>query len=152
MTSRTIHSAKGAGADHVIVPGLTFGGLPSTVEDDPLLDVAQPAAEMYPFAEERRLFYVALTRARRTVLLLSVDGRESPFLLELATDRHLVLEAADGKPIRSRERRRGPRLPPVVICPGCRSHRMVVREGPHGTFYGCRGFPLCKRTVKIKKR
>ena len=37
----------------------------------------------FAFAEERRLFYVAMTRARRKVLFLTVKGKESPFILEL---------------------------------------------------------------------
>lgn len=49
------------------------GGLPSKVEDDPLLALAMPAPERYPHAEERRLFYVALTRTRRSVLLLTLQ-------------------------------------------------------------------------------
>ena len=65
VTFQTVHSSKGLEADHVIIPGLSRGGFPSTKEDDPLLRLALPEGDDFPHAEERRLFYVALTRARR---------------------------------------------------------------------------------------
>lgn len=73
---------------------LTAGGFPSAIEDDPLLTLAMPAAEQFPHAEERRLFYVALTRTRRSVLLLTLTNRESPFLLELIKQRQVALTTA----------------------------------------------------------
>ena len=45
----------------------------------------------YPFAEERRLFYVALTRARRQAILIGVEGKESAFVAELLDDKRLEL-------------------------------------------------------------
>ncbi|MEB4616491.1 UvrD-helicase domain-containing protein, partial [Leucobacter sp. M11] len=80
----TVHSVKGQAADTVVLVGLTRGGFPSDREDDPVLSLVMPAAERFPHAEERRLFYVALTRARSRVILVTVAGRESPFALELA--------------------------------------------------------------------
>lgn len=57
---------KGLEADHIILPGMhTVGlGFPSRVEDDPVLQLAMPSDDAYVHAEERRLFYVAMTRAR----------------------------------------------------------------------------------------
>jgi DNA helicase-4 len=81
----TIHRSKGLEADYVIVLGLTADkyGFPSEIEDDPLLSLVLARPEDYPHAEERRLLYVALTRARHQVHLL-VDRRQpSLFALEL---------------------------------------------------------------------
>ena len=82
----TVHAAKGLEFDHVFVAGLEEGTFPSlrVVEDPEGLE------------EERRLMYVALTRARKTLLLSSVRDRmvngeiqslrPSRFLRELPAD------------------------------------------------------------------
>ena len=71
VTFRTVHGSKGLEADYIVIPGLTAGsqGFPSTITEDPVLDLAMPAPEAFPHAEQRRLFYVALTRARRAAVL-----------------------------------------------------------------------------------
>lgn len=83
----TVHAAKGREAHFVIVLDLTdrYHGFPSRVEDDPILTLVLPASEegAYPFTEERRLFYVALTRARRGVYLITDERYPSPFVTEL---------------------------------------------------------------------
>lgn len=83
---QTIHSSKGLEADHVIIPGLNRAAFPSAKEDDPLLRLALPEGDDYPNAEERRLFYVALTRAKESVLLIARSGRVSEFVTELIGD------------------------------------------------------------------
>jgi DNA helicase IV len=72
----------------VIVTGLTADryGFPSEIEDDPLLDLVLAKPDSFPNAEERRLLYVALTRARHQVHLLADRARPSPFALELLRD------------------------------------------------------------------
>jgi len=81
---RTVHRSKGLEADFVVVLDVTAGryGFPSEVADDSVLSLVLAEAETHPNAEERRLFYVALTRARVGVYLLT-DNPQSSFLNEL---------------------------------------------------------------------
>jgi len=81
----TVHAAKGREADYVIVLDLKDDrwGFPSLVEDDPILDLVLPEPESFPHAEERRLFYVALTRARQQAYLVTAPAHPSAFIDEL---------------------------------------------------------------------
>ena len=83
----TVHGAKGREADYVVVLDLTDErrGFPSRLEDDPLLDLVLPpvSGKAYPFAEERRLFYVAMTRARVGAYLVTDSVQPSTFVMEL---------------------------------------------------------------------
>lgn len=80
----SVHSAKGLEADHVILINCNQGayGFPSLIEDDPILDFVLSRSEQYPFAEERRLFYVAMTRAKKRMYILYDQQRPSPFIGE----------------------------------------------------------------------
>ena len=70
-------------------------GFPCQIEDDPVLQLAMPAPDTFPMSEERRLFYVALTRARREVRIYTDIKHPSRFLLELAEETDLVIEPID---------------------------------------------------------
>ncbi|MDQ1607084.1 MAG: helicase, partial [Microbacteriaceae bacterium] len=85
VTFRTVHGAKGLEADHIVLPSLTTGtyGFPSQINDDPVLALAMSGEDEFLHSEERRLFYVALTRARLGVTIFTVAGIESPFVVEL---------------------------------------------------------------------
>ncbi len=82
----SFHAAKGKEADYVIIMGLTTGvhGFPSLKATPPVLDALLPEEEDFNFAEERRLFYVALTRAKHKVYLLADMKDVSPFVHEIA--------------------------------------------------------------------
>ena len=71
-------------------------GFPSRIADDPVLQLAMPGGDSYEYAEERRLFYVALTRARSTATLITLTHKESPFISELVKEQRL--DAYSGLP------------------------------------------------------
>lgn len=99
----SVHSAKGLEADHVILVNCNQGayGFPSLIEDDPILDFVLSKSETYPFAEERRLFYVAMTRARMRMYVLYDQKRPSPFisefLLKVEVGSYLCPRCLEGK-------------------------------------------------------
>lgn len=83
ITYQTAHGSKGLEADYVIVVDVNIGSFPSIRENDPILDLVLGKKEPYLYAEERRLFYVALTRAKHFVYLLFDSSKESPFIEEV---------------------------------------------------------------------
>lgn len=137
VTFRTVHGAKGLEADYIVIPGMNTGtyGFPSTIADDPVIGLAMPAPESFGHAEERRLLYVALTRARREVTLITPLVRMSPFVIELLQDPRVKAVGGNGGP--------------VEICSKCRQGSMVQRKGKYGIFLGCSTFPACTSTRKL---
>lgn len=88
ISFKTIHASKGLEADHVVLLGADGGrsGFPSEISDDPLLALVSPEEENFENAEERRLMYVAMTRARRTLTIMASNSRPSLFATELKAD------------------------------------------------------------------
>ena len=88
ITFMTIHQAKGLEYDEVIIinfEGNPNYGFPNDIKDDSLLKFVK-VYESYPYAEERRLLYVALTRSLHNVYLLTPESDESTFINELRND------------------------------------------------------------------
>ena len=136
----TVHAAKGREADVVLVLDLETGpyGFPSEQESDPLLNLVLADPEIYLHAEERRLFYVALTRARNTVFLMYEERCPSPFIQELLhvyPDQVTHWQLTKG--------RSGP------TCPACITGQLIVRKGPYGEFVSCDNFPDCSYKPQV---
>ena len=139
FTYMTVHRAKGLEADYAVVLGLCAGkhGFPVEIADDPLLDLVMAAPEAHPNAEERRLLYVALTRARRQVFLLAEGGPPSAFVTELIDGGYDITVFG--------------RLPEGdVPCPQCNEGRLERRENARdgNIFYGCSNWPYCEHTER----
>lgn len=88
MRFLTVHKSKGLESDDVIVVGLEnkIDGFPSKVKDSEYLMYVKGECDKYLFAEERRLFYVALTRARNRVIVLVKKDNPSIFVTEILKD------------------------------------------------------------------
>lgn len=88
ITFMTAHSSKGLGYDDVIIvngKNETYG-FPSKIEDDPVLAFVIKGDRSIDYAEERRLFYVAMTRTKNRVFFVAPEQNPSEFLLELKKD------------------------------------------------------------------
>lgn len=137
MQFLTAHKSKGLQADYVfIINNKDKGmGFPSKIKDDPLVDCLLEGKESYPYAEERRLFYVALTRAKVKAFLVVITGNESVFSLEMGK--------RYGDQLRSG----------LMTCPEC-GGVLEKRSGPYGEFYGCSNYRTkgCTYKMKIKQR
>lgn len=91
ITFMTAHSSKGLGYDNVVLINMFEGkfGFPCQIEDDPIIKLVMHEDKSVPFAEERRLFYVAMTRTRNRVYIATPKQKPSRFLVELIRDYHL---------------------------------------------------------------
>lgn len=144
----SVHKAKGLEADDVIVLNLVNDryGFPNQIEDDPILALLLDNEDNYAFAEERRLFYVAITRTKGSAYLISEringDKSASMFIKELIADNdpqnsasHIALLQDEGS--------QSP-----VKCPRCGSGALVVRINKRDgrKFLGCTNYPFCDKT------
>lgn len=127
----TVHASKGSEADYVIILDVISGkyGFPSEVTDDPLLEIVLSKSDSYPHAEERRLMYVAMTRAKQKVFVITDAGKESVFVLEL-----------EGTKIQKAQ---------ITMCDEC-GGEMVERKSSYGIFLGCSNFPNCQFKISLR--
>jgi DNA helicase-4 len=121
---QTLHGSKGKEADYVIIIGIRSGtfGFPCEIEDDPVLKLVLSREDAFPNAEERRLFYVGLTRAKKRVFLLADRHAVSSFIQEALKDKVNVEEIGAA--------------PHYIECPTCRKgliHNVPDRNGSRFT-------------------
>jgi len=132
----TVHRSKGLEADNVILINNEneLLGFPNKISDDPLLSYVLTDQDHYAYAEERRLFYVALTRTRNNAYLLIPERNPSVFFKEIM--KYSAMENVEGENNSF-----------TVYCPLCRSGKLVERTNGMGkSFLGCSNYPQCKYT------
>ena len=136
MAFYTAHRSKGLQADYVFIINNrdTHMGFPSKVQNPPLIELLLEKADQYPDAEERRLFYVALTRAKRKVYLVTIGDNVSSFAKELIDQYSDEIKQE------------------AWSCPWC-GGRLKKISGPYGEFYGCSNYQTlgCKYRRKINR-
>lgn len=139
----SIHKSKGLQGDYVFILNNKNGkfGFPSQVEDDNVLKLLIDNSDIFEHAEERRLFYVALTRAKKFVYLMINEKHKSPFIREIEKDYKIVQkEDEERKP-----------------CPKCKDGKLIFKKGVcyNGKnlpdFLGCSNYPYCEYKISIRK-
>lgn len=121
----TVHKSKGLEADNIIVLNCNAGklGFPSQISDDPVLNLLLNESDQFENGEERRLFYVAMTRAKEQLYLITDDSNKSKFILELEGEASNEL---------------------IQKCPNCITADLVKRSGEtngrNWAFLGCSNF------------
>lgn len=132
----TVHKSKGTEADNVVILNLKnhLLGFPNKMTDDPVLSLLMSDSEEYRYAEERRLFYVALTRTKNEVVLL-MPSDVSLFTEELLIDNNYLVSDNQGSL-------------QATNCPYCQTGKLVTRQNSvsNGNFLGCSHYPICDQT------
>ena len=137
----TVHRAKGLEADNVVLLNFENStlGFPNKISDDPILELVLTEGDSFPYAEERRLLYVALTRTRNRVFVLVKKERPSEFFREFSESKSVFVLNPDVQADADSP----------VLCPRCKTGRLVLRTNEnnrHG-FVGCSNYPQCDFAV-----
>ncbi len=151
ITYLTVHRSKGLEADNVILLNMknSRAGFPNQIVDDPVLNLLRNTKETFLFAEERRLFYVAITRTRNRTYLLVPMSKSSRFVDDLII---LYRESVRGEiknlyPKKVADRINteiNPETIKPLFCPICKVGTLVKRKGAEGkTFVSCSNYPAC---------
>ena len=123
MSFITAHKSKGLQADYIFIINNKKSrmGFPSKIQDAAILNLLLDNCDQYPYAEERRLFYVALTRAKKKTFLVTVNNQESEFVMELKERYGNELKREQWE------------------CPLC-GGKLLKKKGPYGEFFGCSNY------------
>ena len=141
LSYSTVHGSKGLEEDYVILLSAkdSSNGFPNKTEDDPLLNLVMSSKSPFPYAEERRLWYVALTRTRSLTYILVPAWAPSIFIKEIRGE-YFELNPYMREAL-SRQ----------ISCPRCKEGHLVAREKDGETFYGCSNYPYCTYSINDKE-
>lgn len=131
---RTVHQSKGLECDNVILINLKNwkAGFPNKMVDDPVLNFVKRNGDSFSYAEERRLFYVALTRTKNNVYLLAPYFKSSVFVQELKTDVNVELLNLEHNRLETLKNieKNGERyvIPTKLKCPVCKTGVVLLES------------------------
>ena len=141
----SIHKSKGLGADVVVILKLESGkyGFPGSMENDPIMNLVRAGEQEFLNAEERRVFYVALTRAKQKVFLCTNNYFPSIFVEELKTDEYPEI-GYEGIAINKA----------LLACPNCKKGKLFLKHPKrvNGYAWVCSLSPYCKGKAKYCKK
>lgn len=134
----TIHKAKGLEADNVILINFRNGkiGFPNQIANDSVLDFVINREDNYPFSEERRLFYVAMTRTKNMTFVLTHTKAPSIFLKEFQQSMSCYFINVQNDIKKSN------------LCPRCKTGYLYKITNGKSSFIGCSNYPNCRFTMK----
>ncbi|ELH0896865.1 UvrD-helicase domain-containing protein [Vibrio fluvialis] len=123
----TLHGSKGLEADYCFILDLNQGffGFPTERKENEIVSALMPTIDNYPHAEERRLFYVAITRAKKRCYLIADPKEPSEFVLELLSPEYklnIVSEHFAPEKLAARK------------CPKCKTGYMKPKWGVWGVY------------------
>ena len=147
---RTVHKSKGLEADYVVVLNLNdqINGFPNKIVDDPVLDfVNNKQNENINYPEERRLFYVALTRTKNNVYLFTKSKKPSQFIEEIRYKKGVeILKYAFSNDeimfINQLLQKRFEVIDTGITCPKCGSGevKLIVNNEKGTSYFRCSNF------------
>ena len=150
------HKSKGSESQHVIITDMTSGlyGFPCEILDSSVMELAKRFESDGFIDEERRLFYVALTRSKKFLYIYSMEQTNSmflneinPYLMRLRLDTTERWDEGLSDYMKSFIKGILPATP--ISCPKCDSF-LVKRTGSKGKFLGCSRYPKCKFTQDLE--
>lgn len=142
----TYHRSKGLEADYVILISLNQGrpSFPDERANESILEALLPTLDNFPNSEERRLFYVGLTRARHKVYIIGDAKSPSKFVTELLNPKYEINIESNVFYAAQRQR---------FKCPTCTEGYFQLAKGQYGEFYACSSELACdRRRARICKK
>ncbi|MDA7746011.1 UvrD-helicase domain-containing protein [Psychromonas sp.] len=138
----TLHGSKGLEADYCIVVGLSRGklGFPNENKEEAVVEALLPLVDGYKHSEERRLFYVAITRTKKKSYLIADSMAPSEFVEELLTPSYELHIGSTKFEAFYRE---------IFKCPSCDGGYFKLHTGKHGDFYKCTSGLACNAKPRI---
>ena len=134
----SVHKSKGLEADNVVLVNFKNDklGFPNQIADDKVLNFVLTQGENYMFAEERRLFYVAITRTKNRTFVLTDNRSPSIFFREFKESEsccfvHIRQNNDESK----------------THCPRCKTGELLKVEHDGKSFIGCSNYPKCRYTL-----
>lgn len=138
----TVHKSKGLEEDYVVLINADDGliGFPNRMDDDPILNLVLSSKEIYPFSEERRLWYVALTRAKLCTYIIANNTHTSSFLTEILQKCSIMNKKEQ---IKEQD---------IIYCPRCKTGNLSEKSYPDGnSCWKCSNYPYCDYTIRDKE-
>ena len=141
----SIHKSKGLGADVVVILKMESGkyGFPGSMENDPIMNLVRADEQEFLNAEERRVFYVALTRAKQKIYLCTNSYFPSTFIEELKSEEYPEVSFENSSV-----------NPALLSCPNCQKGKLFLKYPKRANGYAwiCSLSPYCNGKAKFCKR